>query len=434
MEEPATSPATAAAASRRRLLAGLTAIGLVLVSVPLAIPSQLDFVGVAGDEEPSWLYGVFNGLSEGLVDRPMAYLCLLWLAIGLWVALLLLVRELGTRTIAIVAATLIVLFALAPPLLSLDVFSYISYGRLGVEHGLNPYEHAPAAIPGDEAASRVIDYRGAVSVYGPAFTLLSYPLAGLGVPFALWSLKALAAAAIALIAWLVARLARLRGVEPAAAVAFVALNPLVLVHLVGGAHNDALMVAIAMAAVAAVLGSRPAAAGAGFVLAAAVKVSGLLYAPFALLGAGSAPNRVRMLAAGAVALAAIAAISLAAFGTGVDAALTVAGENQDRISRWSVAAVAARASGIDVDPIRTLLAVALAITLAGLALAVARGFDWVRAAGWAGLAVLLASAYIVPWYLIWVLPVAAISRDRVLIGATILLTAFQAINGVPVSL
>ena len=141
-----------------------------------------------------------------------------------------------------------------------------------------------------------------------------------------------------------------------------------------------------------------------------------------------------MLAGAALAIALAVAISLAAFGTSVDAALTVAGENQDRISRWSVAATAARASGLDVDLIRTVLAIGLAATLGGLAIAVVRGFDWVRAAGWAALAVLVASVYIVPWYLIWVLPVAAISRDRALIGATILLTAFQAINGVAVSL
>ena len=37
-----------------------------------------------------------------------------------------------------------------------------------------------------------------------------------------------------------------------------------------------------------------------------------------------------------------------------------------------------------------------------------------------------------PWYVIWLLPVAAISRDRVLVAATILFTVFQAINAIPV--
>ena len=40
-----------------------------------------------------------------------------------------------------------VVFLLAPPLLSQDVFSYIAYARLGVEHGLNPYAFRPFDIP-----------------------------------------------------------------------------------------------------------------------------------------------------------------------------------------------------------------------------------------------------------------------------------------------
>ena len=62
----------------------------------------------------------------------------------------------------------------------------------------------------------------------------------------------------------------------------------------------------------------------------------------------------------------------------------------------------------------------------------ARGADWVRAAGWAAFGLLVASAYMVPWYLIWLLPVAAISRDRALLVATAVLTVFQAVNAVPV--
>jgi len=118
----------------------------------------------------------------------------------------------------------------------------------------------------------------------------------------------------------------------------------------------------------------------------------------------------------------------------VPGALHVAGGNQGRVSRWSVPAALSRASGLDVDLLRAVLGVGLAIALAWLIVAVARGFDWVRAAGWAALAVLVASAYIVPWYLIWLLPLAAVSRDRALIGATIVITIFQAINGVPVTL
>ena len=42
---------------------------------------------------------------------------------------------------------MVAVFALAPPLLSLDVFSYVSYARLEAEHGLNPYDYPPSAVP-----------------------------------------------------------------------------------------------------------------------------------------------------------------------------------------------------------------------------------------------------------------------------------------------
>ncbi|MFN8111621.1 MAG: polyprenol phosphomannose-dependent alpha 1,6 mannosyltransferase MptB [Solirubrobacterales bacterium] len=431
MEETPATPATAPA--RRRLVARLAALALIAVSLPLATPSiDPGFVpggGFRGEGE-GWANGVLGLFSDGFVSRPMVYLCLLWLAIAIWVVLLAYARDLGLRWVGWVAGILITLFVLAPPLLSLDLFSYISYARLGAEHGLNPYEYAPAAIPQDDAAARVVDYRDAVSVYGPVFTLGTYPLGLLGVPFALWSLKLLAGLSVAVIAWIVARLARLRGVAPAGAVAFVALNPIVLVQLVGGGHNDALTAAIAMAAIAASLAARPLTAGAGYVLAAATKISGAMYAPFAIVGTRGPGQRGRLIAGIAIAAVLVGAVSLAAFGSSVTEALSVAGGNHGQISRWSVPSVLSRGSGIDVDVVRTVAVVAFAIAVIWLLVAVARGFDWVRAAGWAAFGVLVASAYIVPWYLIWVLPVAAISRDRLLIGATILLTVFQAINGI----
>jgi hypothetical protein len=61
----------------------------------------------------------------------------------------------------------------------------------------------------------------------------------------------------------------------------------------------------------------------------------------------------------------------------------------------------------------------------------ARGGDWVRAAGWAGLGLLCTTVYLTPWYLIWALPLAAVSRDRALIALTLALSAYQLTVGVP---
>jgi len=412
--------------AQRRATAAVATAALALVLIPLAAPG-LRLVPGADGGAPGWLTGPYG---DGFGLSPDAYKALLFVAVALWIAVVALADGLGRRTLAAVCGALILLFALSPPLLSLDLFSYVSYARLGAEHGLNPYTHAPAEIGADEAAMRVQDFRDAVSVYGPLFTLLSYPPALLGVPFALWALKGVAALSLAAIAALCARLAALRGVEPGRAVALVALNPLMLVHLAGGGHNDALMMLVAFAAVAAALTARPALAGAGLIAAAAVKSAALLYAPFAIAGARG-PDRRRLLAGLTAALLAVAAIGLAVFGPDVIEAVGVAGGNQDTISRWSVPATLSRLSGIDVDLLRAALAVAYAAALAALLAWTVRGGDWVRAAGWAALGLLVASAYMAPWYLIWLLPGAAISRDRALLVASAALTAFQVVNGMP---
>jgi len=415
--------------ARRRPIAAATAAiaisTLILVSIPLAAPGPRLVPG-ADAGAPGWLTGIYGG---GFGLSPDAYRALLYLAVAAWSVLVACGAGLVRRVVAVAAGGLILLFALSPPLLSLDLFSYVAYGRLGAEHGLNPYVHAPEAIAADQAAMRVQDFSDAVSVYGPLFTLLTYPLALLGVPAAIWSLKAIAALSLAGIAAISARLAELRGVEPAQAAAFVALNPLMLVHLVGGAHNDALMILLAMLAIAAALTARPASAGVGLVASAAVKAAGALYAPFVL--AGLRGERRRLLAALLAAAVLTALVGLLAFGPDVLEAVGVAGGNQGTVSHWSVPATLSRLSGADVDVIRIILAAGYAVSLIGLLVWTVRGGDWVRAAGWAAFGLLVASAYMAPWYLVWLLPLAAVSRDRALLAGSVALTAFQVANGIP---
>lgn len=410
---------------RPTLAAAATLAALALISIPLAAPGT-ELVPGAEPDAPRWLLGLFG---DGFGISPGAYLGLLYAAVGVWIAATLLAGRLERRVVWGAVAALIALFALAAPLLSLDVFSYISYARLGTEYGLDPYDYAPAAIPGDEAAMRVQDFRDAVSVYGPLFTLITYPLGALGVPAALWLLKGLAALSVGGIAVLTARLAASRGVEPRAAAAFVALNPLVLVHVVGGAHNDALMALLALLAVALVLGSRPLAGGSALVGGIAIKAAAAVVLPFAVAGSRQRGRLIGGLAAAAIV---VAAVGLAAFGPSALEALSVAGNNQSTVSRWSVPGTLSRITSIDVDLLRTLAGVAYAAAVLALLRWVLLGGDWVRAAAWATFGLLVATVYMTPWYLIWLLPLAAISRDRILLGATVLLTVFQTINAIPV--
>jgi alpha-1,6-mannosyltransferase len=306
-------------------------------------------------------------------------------------------------------------------LLSHDVYSYVDYARLGVRHGLDPYVHPPLAAPQDPAYAEVT-WTEATSAYGPLFTLATYPLAWLPVGAAVAILKAVAALSVLGIAAIVSRLAAARDIDPLRAAAFVALNPLVLVHVVGGAHNDGLTMLLAMLAVAAVLSTRELAGGVALTAAIATKAAAVFIAPFALLGS---TRRFRFLAGALIAGLAIAIGAQLAFGWDWLHGFGLAGENQSRTSYMSVPITTARLTGLDPDAVRRAAAILFAAAIAYLLVWTWRGGDWVRAAAWAALALLLATAWLLPWYLIWVLPLAAISRDRPLQLLTLALTAYQ---------
>jgi Glycosyltransferase family 87 len=332
---------------------------------------------------------------------------------------------------------LVTAFAVAPVLLSHDVYSYVDYARLGVIHGLDPYVYPPAAAPFDPAYARVT-WIDATSAYGPLFTLNTYPLAWLPVSTAVAVLKAVAALSVLGTAAVIARIAPARGVSPLGAAAFVALNPLVLIHVVGGAHNDGLAMLLATLGVAAMLTAREASAGAALVAAFAIKAPAAMAAPFALLSASRmepfVPQRgpksplsptARVLVGASAAALVLATAAYAAFGWNWLDAIGLAGENQHRTSHLSISITFARLTGLDPTAVR-----AIALTLYGLLFIYLltwtwRGADWLRAAAWASFGLLLATAWLLPWYLIWALPLVALSRDRPLQLLTLALTAYQ---------
>jgi hypothetical protein len=157
-------------------------------------------------------------------------------------------------------------------------------------------------------------------------------------------------------------------------------------------------------------------------------VSAGIVAPFAIAGSR---RRARLLGGMALTAAALAGGALAAFGGEAASAIGAIGGNQDLVSHYSIPATLSRAFDLDIDVVRVALGIVYAALLVRLLAGAARGEDWVRAAGWATLGLLVASAYMTPWYVIWALPLAAIARDRALVAATVALSAYQVVNGVP---
>lgn len=329
--------------------------------------------------------------------------------------------RLDRRLVWAAIAALVVLFACLPSLLSHDVYSYVDYARLAVRHGLDPYVHTPRSAPGDPAFTHVT-WTETSSAYGPLFTLATYPLAWLPVGAAVHVLKAVSATAVLATAYLVARLAPARGVDPARAAAFVALNPLVLVHVVGGPHNDGIAVLLMTLGIAGMLTAREALGGGAFVAALATKATTAIAIPFALLGS---ERRPRFLLGGLAALGLAGLAANLTFGWSWLHAFTLAGENQGRTSHMSIPITTARLAGLDPGLVRAAFLTLYAALVTYLLTWTYRGGDWLRAAAWATTGALLATAWLLPWYLLWPLPAAALSRDRLLQLLILGLTAYQ---------
>jgi alpha-1,6-mannosyltransferase len=182
----------------------------------------------------------------------------------------------------------------------------------------------------------------------------------------------------------------------------------VLVFAVGGAHNEALMMLAALGGVYLLLAGREAGTTA-IVGAAAVKLSAAVLLPFAVLGSRR-PGRALVWAAAAA--AAVAGISLLLFGPQAVSFVGVLGETRALATPNDVPGVLndLLGLGLSTETLGTVGNVALALVLALLLVRVHRGGDWLENAAWATLAMIATTTWLLPWYLVWFLPLAALAR------------------------
>ncbi|MER6125727.1 polyprenol phosphomannose-dependent alpha 1,6 mannosyltransferase MptB [Streptomyces sp. NPDC001795] len=150
------------------------------------------------------------------------------------------------RALLLVLATWAAPLLLAPPLFSRDVYSYLAQGAM-VDAHIDVYAHGPAQLGGPLADEVAPVWRDTAAPYGPVFLVAASALSALTrgeLPAGLLGMRLLALLGVALMAAALPRLARQCGADPAAALWLGALNPLVLLHLVAGAHNDAIMLGL----------------------------------------------------------------------------------------------------------------------------------------------------------------------------------------------
>jgi alpha-1,6-mannosyltransferase len=186
------------------------------------------------------------------------------------------------------------------PLFSRDAYSYAAQGEM-VSHHMNPYLYGPFEL-GNNSYTAPVDslWGNAPAPYGPLFLQLDGFFARVTFHNELATivlLRLLALVGVLLIAACVPRLARLYHRDGAELFTLMVLNPVTLLHLIGGAHNDALMLGLLLAGLTAAKEKRPIVGILFCALATAIKAPaalGILYVGWSWLGPmASTRDRIR---------------------------------------------------------------------------------------------------------------------------------------------
>jgi hypothetical protein len=145
---------------------------------------------------------------------------------------------------------------LAPPLFSRDAYSYAAQGQI-VLRGMDPYAVGPFWVAGPFADQVDPMWVQTPAPYGPLALQVQHLIVSVFPENAYVSALAMrvpALLAVGLLAYALPRLAERYGVSGRHALWLGVLNPLVMMHFIGGAHGDAVMVALV--ALALLLASR----------------------------------------------------------------------------------------------------------------------------------------------------------------------------------
>ena len=310
------------------------------------------------------------------------------------------------------------------PVFSRDMFSYVAVGRL-MAAGIDPYQHGVNEIAGWYSLGVDPFWSSTESPYGPLFIAVAAVFSWLGaeIPeYALFlnRLAATAGAVLMVVAFL--KIAALRGRNRAFVAWMIAANPLTLLLFIASGHNDGLMLAGMGFGLLAALKGRRILAVVLIALAIAIKPIALIALPIvALVGRPSTLplwDRVKSWALhGAIAIGLVGALGLVlGLGFGWVTALTVPGAIQHWYSPLTlmVGTVRGLAELVSLDPfVFEIILKVIAFSLAGLVASwvviTKRPIDPVLRLVLCTAVIVAASTAIHPWYVMWILPFAAVA-------------------------
>lgn len=347
--------------------------------------------------------------------------------------------DLTARWVLVTSVLWLLPFLFVPPYGSRDVYSYACQGYLYL-HGVNPYAHGVQALPCPWLDGVSPIWRDTTAPYGPLFVLISGFAVWIGAgSFAatLAVFRVVAVLGVAGVAAGVPAIARRCGVPTGRALWVALAGPLIGAHLVGGPHNDALMVGLLVAGFALALSPRlslRALAGLLLGLAVAIKVTAIVVIPFAVLLVVGRPVRLRpaVVLAGSSLAGLVGLTAASGLGFGWIAAML---NTKDLVQFTSPPTAVGMtvtyagklfAGGFDAVPaIRVLATVVFLIILVALWWRAARSATPVESAlrlgAYALGATVALAPYFHPWYATWPLALlaAVIVRNKLMMAVSI---------------
>ncbi len=416
-------------ASLMMVIGGFGAGG-VLVRDPILTNSVIGF----------WRYGHGRDLAGWMIYIGVGLMALAWVRLGREV----LAHRVDGRAVRTTALVWIAPTLLSPPLFTRDVFSYLAQGALPL-NGFDPYAVGPEAMTGIFSDNVHYFWQDTPAPYGPLFILIAKSvswLVGDNIILGVVLMRLALLPGLLLFVWALPELTRRLGGRVPVAMWIAVANPMMVIHMIGGGHNDLLVVGLLAAGSLVALRGAPVGGIALVTAAMAVKASAAVALPFLVLvwaGQLSGPLRSRVLRAiaGGVAvfLVVFAACTLAA---GVSLGWLPALNAPSMIVNWMSIPTGigeflhtVTASVIPTVPkqpfinVARILGAALLLWIAGRQWWAARegGPDAVRRAGVVLLAVAVLSPATLPWYVSWGMAlVAAAAWSTAKLSCTVFLS------------
>ncbi len=373
----------------------------------------------------------FLGLADARLGHLLALLALAVLgsvAVYAWCIRRVRKETITLRRLLTVAGICCALLVLTPPLLSRDLFAVGFYGKISAFYHENPYLVTPQKFVGDPwLAFMSTNWKNTPMVYGPLVWLLSYTGAtifGRSIVANLVFLKVVMAGAHILntvLIWQI--LDRIAPERRELGTMLYAWNPPVIMIGVGGGHNDIIMMTFVLFAFLLLLRERPMLGFASLTLAVLVKYVSLIfmamYLFYLLTQMDGWKDRLKQLSRYGAIFLGICAVFFLPLWDGLStfkAMIRSAGKVNVLSARWLVSTVLEA-----IFRRAFLLSEATAANLASALAAVSMGVIFVlilvrilrryrsreqlgEAWALAIFAFLATAGYILPWYLIWFMP------------------------------